>query len=173
MPDVAPSPACPSAGAPGDPVTGSVERAARPLAATGRLLGLDLGSRRIGVAVSDSQRRLATGVTAIARRDPASDHRTVADLVDEYEAVGVIVGVPLSLSGAAGPAARAATAEVEQLRATLDVPVDTVDERLTTVQASAGMRAAGRRSHQQRSVIDQQAAAGLLQTWLEQHREGG
>ena len=172
MPDVAPTPARPAAGTPGDPVTGPVERASRP-PAPGRLLGLDLGSRRIGVAVSDSQRRMATGITAIIRRDPAADHRAVAELVEEYEAVGVVVGLPLSLSGRLGPAARAAEEEADRLRRVLPVPVDTVDERLTTVQASSGLRAAGRQARRQRAVIDQQAAAGLLQTWLEQHRDAG
>jgi putative Holliday junction resolvase len=140
------------------------------LPTTGRVLGLDLGARRIGVAISDSGRRLATGVTALPRRDPAADLRRIADLVAEYDAAGVVVGMPLSLSGQAGRAAHAAAAEVEVLRAALPVPVDTVDERLTTVQAAAGLRAGGRRARKQRSVIDQQAAAELLQTWLERHR---
>lgn len=154
-------------------MTGAAEPVLHHRVGPGRLLGLDLGARRIGVAVSDSQGRLATGLTAIIRRDPAADHRSVSRLIDEYEAVGVVVGMPLSLSGRVGPAAEAAEREIEQLRVVLDVAVHAVDERLTTVEASAGMRAAGRRTRQQRAVIDQQAAAGILQTWLEQHREVG
>ncbi|HET6964147.1 MAG TPA: Holliday junction resolvase RuvX [Acidimicrobiales bacterium] len=134
----------------------------------GRLLGLDLGTRRIGVAVSDSGRTVATGVTAIERTgDRTRDHAAVAALVDEYEAVGVVVGMPYSLSGAAGPAAAAAMEEVEQLRTALDVEVDTVDERLTTVAAAGALRASGRRGRSARAVIDQTAAAVLLQSWLD------
>ncbi len=171
MPDVVPLSGAPVGRGPGDPACGpGACSAALPTA--GRVLGLDLGARRIGVAVSDSGRRVATGLTALSRQDPDTDLRRIGDLVAEYEAAGVIVGMPLSLSGQPGPAARAATAEVERLRLALSVPVDTIDERLTTVQAAAGLRAGGRRARNQRSVIDQQAAAELLQTWLERQRAG-
>lgn len=134
----------------------------------GRLLGLDLGSRRIGVAVTDSDRTLASGVTAIERSsDRARDHAAVAALVEEYGAVGVVVGVPYSLSGATGPAAQAALEEIDQLRGALEVEVDTVDERLTTVAAAGALRASGRRARQARAVIDQTAAAVLLQSWID------
>lgn len=138
----------------------------------GRILGLDLGARRIGVAVCDGDGRVATGVTALVRAgDRGADHRQVAALVSDYEAVGVVVGLPLSLSGAAGRAAETALAEVGELRRVLAVPVDTVDERLTTVVAAGALRAAGRRARQQRKVIDQEAAASILQSWLDAHRE--
>lgn len=134
----------------------------------GRLLGLDLGQARIGVAVTDSGRTLATGVTAVARTgDRPRDHVAIAGLVAEHGAVGVVVGVPLSLSGEVGPAARRALEEVEQLRAALAVPVGTVDERLTTVAASGALRSSGRSARRQRAVIDQTAAAMLLQTWID------
>jgi len=134
----------------------------------GRVIGLDLGSARIGVAVTDSEQRLATPVDVIARSGhKAADHRTVAGLVVDYEAVGVVVGIPLSMSGATGTAARAALQEVEELRAALPVEVDTVDERLTTVSAAAALRAAGRKARAQRAVIDQTAAAVLLQSWVD------
>ena len=140
----------------------------------GRLLGLDLGARRIGVAVTDSDRTLATGVRALARSGShTSDHRAVAALVEEYGAVGVIVGIPLSLSGDLGPAARSVLDEVEELRAALAVEVDTVDERLTTVVASGALRAAGRSSRRQRPVVDQTAAAMLLQTWIDRENSLG
>lgn len=142
--------------------------------AHGRLLGLDLGQRRIGVAVTDSDRRLATGVGVIERAgDPAADLAAVAALVAQYEAVGVVVGVPYSLSGGTGPAALAALEEVERLRAALDVEVSTVDERLTTVSAAGALRSSGRRGRAARSVIDQTAAALLLQTWIDRqaHQE--
>lgn len=136
-------------------------------------MGLDLGSRRIGVAVCDSGWTLASGVTTVHRQgDRRSEHRAIASLVAEYEAIGVVVGMPLSMSGQAGPAALAVGEEVEQLREHLGVPVGTVDERLTTVQASGALRAGGRSAKRQRDVIDREAAAAILQTWLDQHREG-
>lgn len=134
----------------------------------GRLLGIDLGSRRIGVAVTDSGRTLATGATTIHRTgNRAAEHASIATLVSEYGAVGVIVGVPYTMAGASGPAAVAALAEIEELAAVLPVPVETVDERLTTVVAAARLTAAGRPARRQRSVIDQTAAATLLQTWID------
>ncbi|HLH47418.1 MAG TPA: Holliday junction resolvase RuvX, partial [Acidimicrobiales bacterium] len=117
----------------------------------GRVIGLDLGSRRIGVAVSDGDQRLATSVATVQRGgDPVADHRALAALVGDYEAVGVVVGLPRSLSGAVGPAARAALDEVAALRSSLDVPVDTEDERLTTVTAAAALRAGGRSARRAR-----------------------
>jgi len=140
------------------------------MSAGGRLLGLDLGSRRIGVAVTDAGRRLATGVAFVERSgDRRREHEAIQELVDEYGAAGVVVGVPYSLSGAAGPAAEAALEEIEQLRAELGVEVHTVDERLTTVAAAGALRASGRRGRRARAVIDQTAAAVLLQSWIDRH----
>jgi putative Holliday junction resolvase len=134
----------------------------------GRLLGVDLGSHRIGVAVTDSGQTVATGVTALARSgDRARDHRALAALVAEYGAVGVVIGLPISLSGHAGPAARGVLDEVAEIRACVGVEVVTEDERLTTRQAAGALRAGGRRGRDQRHVIDQSAAAVLLQTWVE------
>jgi len=136
--------------------------------APGRLLGLDLGSRRIGVAVTDSDQRVATALTVLERlSDPELDHAAVAGLVHEYGAVGVVVGLPLSMSGAAGPAARAVLEEVVRLRSHLDVEVDTFDERLSTVAASGALRSAGSSARRQRAVIDQTAAALILQGWVD------
>jgi putative holliday junction resolvase len=132
------------------------------------VIGLDLGERRIGVAVSDSNQRLATGVTTVARSgDRPTDHRRLATVVDDYEAAGVVVGLPLSLSGATGPAAARVLAEIPDLAAAVGVPVALIDERLTTVAATTALRAAGRSSRQQRHVVDQTAAGVLLQSWLD------
>ena len=135
---------------------------------TGRVVGVDLGSRRIGVAVTDSDQRVATGVTTLPRAgDPAADHRALARLVADYGAVGMVVGLPVSLSGQLGPAARAALEEVAQLRAALGIDVVTEDERLTTRAAARALRASGSPSRRRRNVIDQSAAAVLLQNWVE------
>ena len=135
---------------------------------TGRVVGVDLGSRRIGVAVTDSDQRVATGATTLQRAgDPAADHRALARLVADYGAVGVVVGLPVSLSGQLGPAARAALDEVAQIRAALGIEVVTEDERLTTRAAAGALRASGSPARQRRNVIDQSAAAVLLQNWVE------
>lgn len=137
----------------------------------GRLVGVDLGSRRIGLAVSDEDRTVATGVGVVARgADRAADHQALASVVAEYRAVGVVVGLPVSLSGEHGPAARRVLAEVEEMRASLPVDVHTVDERLTTAAASAALRRAGSSARRQRQVVDQTAAALILQTWMEVNR---
>lgn len=134
----------------------------------GRVIGLDLGARRIGVAVSDDRGLVATGHGVIERSGhTAADHRAIAELVARLGAAAVVVGLPLSLSGATGPAAKAVLAETDALRRTLRVPVDTHDERFTTVSAARGLRAAGGRSGPRRRRIDEAAASVMLQSWLD------
>ena len=136
-----------------------------------RALGLDLGTRRIGVAISDDNGTIASPIeTLLRKKDRAADHRAVAALVDEWGAGVVVVGLPLSLDGTNGPAADSALAEVEELRAALTVPVETHDERFTTVTADHQLREQGVRGKRRTAVIDQAAAAVLLQSWLEQQR---
>jgi putative Holliday junction resolvase len=150
---------------------GSGQAATDAVPAAGRILGFDLGSRRIGVAASDSDQALAVGVDTVVRSgDPAADRRTLLALLDEYEAVGAVVGLPLTLDGRTGPAAAAALEEMGQLAALTGVPVVAHDERLTTVAASSALRQGGRRARQQRGVIDRTAAAVLLQSWLDRRR---
>lgn len=144
---------------------------ARPLrgpAGDRRAVGLDLGERRIGVALCDSAGLLATPHEVVLRSGSVErDHREIARLVAEADATGVVVGLPRSLNGELGPAARKIAAEVEQLRAHLDVPVFTHDERLTTVSAHRALRQAGMSSRRRRDVVDQVAAAVILQSWLD------
>lgn len=136
-----------------------------------RAIGVDLGSKRIGIAMSDSERRVATPVTTLERRTRrAEDHDALAGLVAEWEAGMVVVGLPLSLDGTEGRAARAVIDEVEELRRALDVPVETIDERFSTVTATARLREQGVRGRRAAAVVDQAAATVLLQAWLD--REG-
>lgn len=138
-----------------------------------RALGLDLGARRIGVAVSDSGGTVATPVDVVERTgDRSRDHRLIADLVAEWEAEIVVVGVPYSLDGSVGPAARAVLEEIEELGATVGAAIATYDERLTTVTAERSLMHQGRTSRQRRRVVDMVAAAVLLQGWLDA-RAGG
>jgi putative Holliday junction resolvase len=134
----------------------------------GRVLGLDLGTKRIGVAISDPDRRVATPIEVVTRSgDRARDHRAIAALVDEWEAERVVVGLPLSLDGSTGPAAQAALAEVDELAGVVGVPVDTTDERMTSVTANRALDALDVRGPARRKVVDKVAAAVILQSWLD------
>lgn len=134
-----------------------------------RAIGLDLGSKRIGVALSDSDGRLALPHDVVVRSgDRDRDHRRIADLVEQTDAEVVVVGMPYSLDGTAGPTARRYQAEARRLRAVLGVPVETYDERLTTVTAERSLREAGLSGRDRRKVVDQVAAAVMLQSWLDQ-----
>jgi putative Holliday junction resolvase len=138
-----------------------------------RALGLDLGSKRIGVAVSDRSGTIASPLVVLARSGRRSDdHRRIAALVAEEEAEVVVVGLPLSLDGSAGRAARDAIAEAEQLASVVGVPVETQDERLTTVSADRVLLERGMRAEDRRRVVDKVAAAVLLQAWLDGRRAG-
>ena len=133
----------------------------------GVVLAVDVGTVRVGVAASDPHRILASPVETV----PAPGHERVAALVREREAVLVVVGLPTSLSG------RSESASADMARAWLaafaplvEVPVELVDERLTTVTATAALRASGRSAKKSRSVVDQAAAVALLQGVLDAHR---
>ena len=136
----------------------------------GRVLGVDLGSRRIGLALSDPAGRVATPYAVIERSgDAALDRRTILAHAREAGASRVVVGLPLSRSGDTGPAARAVLEEVEALRAVAgeEVTVETHDERLTTVIAEQGMREARVPPRARRRTVDAAAAAVMLQSYLE------
>ena len=136
-----------------------------------RVLGLDLGAKRVGVALSDPAGRLATPYEVLPRSgDARADHARLAALVREVEADRVVVGLPLSLDGSLGPAARAAAAEADVLAGVVGVPVETYDERLTTVTAERTMREANMKAQVRRRVVDKVAAAVMLQAWLDGRR---
>jgi putative Holliday junction resolvase len=131
-----------------------------------RAIGIDLGSKRIGVALSSGT--LATPYEVVARSgDRRRDHRRIAELADEAEADLVVVGVPLSLDGTVGPAAQRALDEVEQLAEVVGRPVETWDERLSTVTAERSLIAQDLRAPARRRVVDKVAAAVILQSWLD------
>lgn len=137
-----------------------------------RALGLDLGTRRVGVAISDGDGTVATPYEVIVRSDdPTVDYRRVAELVREVGADRVVVGLPLLLSGDSGRAARAAREEAQALADVLDVPVELHDERLTTVSALRSLSTSRVKGRQQRRVVDQVAAAVMLQSWLDSRRQ--
>jgi len=136
-----------------------------------RVVGIDLGARHIGVAVSDGTGTLASPRGTIDRgRDDAEAWRALAAVVEDVGARCVVVGLPLSLDGRRGPAARAAQADADELARVLaadGVRVETFDERLTTVSAARSLADAGTPRRRQRARIDASAAAVLLQAWLD------
>jgi putative Holliday junction resolvase len=133
----------------------------------GRVLGLDLGDVRIGVAISDPERRLAVPVGTVQVGRPPGEMRAIADLVAEHGAVMVVMGEPVSMDGTRGSRASHAASFAEALRAFLDVPVVLHDERLSTVEAERSLRAAGVTGRRRRSVVDATAAQIILQAWLD------
>jgi putative Holliday junction resolvase len=135
-------------------------------------LGVDPGDARIGVASSDPSGFLATPVETVRRG--TGDVRRLGQLVEELEAVEVVVGLPRSLSGAEGPAAEKARAFAARLaRRVAPVPVRLCDERLTTVTAESILREQGRHRTKRRAVVDQAAAVLILQTALDTERSSG
>ena len=141
----------------------------------GRVLGVDLGSRRIGLALSDPLGVMASPLAVLERGgDPAADHRAIVAAAREADADRIVVGLPVSLSGRLGPAARAAADEVAELAAAAgDLPVETYDERLTTVSAERALAEGGVRGRARRRVVDKVAAAVMLQAWLDGHPGSG
>jgi putative Holliday junction resolvase len=136
-----------------------------------RALGVDLGSKRIGIAVSDISGTIGSALTTVHRsKSRRHDHAAIADLVRVEEAEVVVVGLPLSLDGSHGKAAKAATNEARQLANVVGVPVEMYDERFTTVTAERGMLEAGLNAQARRKIVDKVAAAVMLQSWLEHRR---
>jgi len=135
----------------------------------GRLLALDIGEKRIGVAVCDESGTLARPLTTIRRASKREDFERIARLAEEYQAERIIAGYPRSLSGDEGPQARRVRRYVEALAAALPVPVELWDERYTTVEASERLLEAkpGRRSPRDRGQLDAAAAAIILQGYLD------
>ena len=139
------------------------------IGATRRVLGVDLGERRIGLALSDPSRTIAAPLEVLARsNDRDQDRRAIAGIARAHGATLVVVGLPRSLSGREGPAAVAARAEAAALAAVApDLAVVLHDERLTTVEAQRSLDVAGVRRARGRAVIDKIAAAVMLQSFLD------
>jgi len=138
---------------------------------TGRVLGLDVGTRRLGVAVSDPTGTVASPLATVPRRAPAEDARALAALAAEQEATTVVVGLPVTLAGREGPAARAVRAYLAELAPLLpELALELADERLSTVAAERALVGGGVRRRARREVVDQVAASVFLQTWLDARR---
>ena len=134
----------------------------------GPVVGLDLGTKRIGVARTDTDTTVAVPYDVVLRSgDRRRDHARIAALVAEAEARRVVVGLPLSLDGSVGRAAAAALAEVAELKHVLGVPVETFDERFTTVSADRALKNMKMKASARRHVVDKVAATVMLQAWID------
>lgn len=136
-----------------------------------RVIGIDLGSRRIGVAVSDGLGLTAQPHATIARHGGSRDLAAIGAQVEAAGAQHIVVGLPLDPEGQEGPAALRARVFAGKLQAALAVPVDLIDESFSTVEAEVPLLAADVSRARRRQVVDKLAAAVILQRWLDSHRE--
>jgi putative Holliday junction resolvase len=134
-------------------------------------LGIDHGSKRIGLAVSDPDGTVALPVGTLESRGLERDLAAIRQVIEARQVERIVVGLPIHMDGRAGRQAEAARAFAERLAQELGLPVDTLDERWTTKEAERTLRATGRKGKKKRAVIDSVAATLLLRTYLE--REGG
>ncbi|QTX04604.1 Holliday junction resolvase RuvX [Agromyces archimandritae] len=140
----------------------------------GTRLGIDVGRARIGVARCDPHAVLATPVETVQRAaDGDADIRRIVEIATELEAIELVVGNPLSLSGSSTASTLDAVGFAERLAEAIRVPVRLVDERLSTVTAQQALRAAGRKAKAQRPVVDQAAAVVILQHAIDAERAAG
>ena len=132
-----------------------------------RTLGVDLGRVRIGLALADDVLRTARPLAVVRRRAQAADLAAIAEAARPYEVERVVLGLPLNMDGSEGPAARHARAFAPKLSAALGVPVELFDERLSTFEAETRLRDRGFSAKDRRSRVDAEAAAVILQGWLD------
>lgn len=133
-----------------------------------RVLGVDLGTKRIGLALSDPDRIVATPHRVLRRaKSPVVDYRVIAAIVDEWKVGRIVVGLPLSLDSTPRSAAESAIKEAKVISSVTGVPTETYDERLTTVSAHQVLREQGVAGPNRRDIVDMVAAVVLLQAWLD------
>lgn len=137
------------------------------------VLGVDLGAKRIGLAVSDPEGRIAFPAGALESRGRARDVAAIADVVKQRGAGCVVIGLPVHMSGRRGPEAAAALKFAEELAKKAGVPVETLDERWTSLEAERSLREMGRTSKKrERGEVDEIAATLLLRSFLERRSAG-
>ena len=137
---------------------------------TSRILGLDHGQRRIGVAISDELGLTAQPLLTILHTNQRNDLRSLGRLLRRYDCTAIVIGWPIHLSGDRSPRAQAVEKFADTLRAEFSLPVHLWDERMSTAEAHRHLDAAGRGVRDRKDVIDQVAAMLILQSWLDGHR---
>ena len=140
------------------------------LPARGALIGLDLGTKTIGVAASDPDRKLATGVETVRRKSFAADAARLIALAAERKAVGIVLGLPINMNGSEGPRAQSTRAFARNFAERSGLPVGLWDERLSTAAVERDLLAADASRAKRAAVIDQHAAAFILQGALDRLR---
>jgi putative Holliday junction resolvase len=133
----------------------------------GRILALDLGEKRIGVAVSDATRTIAQPLDVFQRTSRKADFETIGRFVQEQQANMLLVGLPLLLNGTVGEKAAWVQHYSAELQQTLDMPLELWDESFTTIQAEASLKARGKKKHKIRENVDAVAASFILQSYLD------
>jgi putative Holliday junction resolvase len=134
-----------------------------------RYLGIDLGRARIGLALADDVLRTARPLETLQRRGEAAELARLREVVEAWEVSRLVVGLPLNMDGTEGGSARLARTFAARLGEALALPVELFDERLSTFEAESRLRERGLSAREQRSVVDAEAAAVILQGWLEAH----
>ena len=138
-----------------------------------RVLGIDLGSKRIGIAASDRSGTIASPLTVLKRgASQRIDHSEIAKIVIEEEAQAIVIGLPLNMDGSEGSAAKSARMEAERMATVVTVPIYIHDERRSTVEGDRVLMERGLNAQDRRKVIDKVAAAVILQSWLDSGSPG-
>jgi putative Holliday junction resolvase len=140
---------------------------------SGRVIGIDLGARRIGVAVTDGLNLTAQPHSTLARHGGQRDLDAIGAVVRSFAAERVVLGHPVTPEGTVGRAAKSAQAFAERLRVALGIPVDLVDESFSTVEAEAVLLQADLSRARRKQVVDRLAAAVILQRWLDAQQPNG
>jgi putative Holliday junction resolvase len=132
-----------------------------------RYLGLDLGRATIGLALADDVLRTARPLETVRRTSEAADFAALRRVAQDYEVTRAILGLPLNMDGTEGPSARLSRVFATRFEANLGIPVHLFDERLSTFEAESRLRERGISARAQRAIIDAEAAAVILQGWLD------
>jgi len=132
-----------------------------------RYLGLDLGRATIGLALADDVLRTARALETVRRTSEVADFAALHRVAQDYEVTRAILGLPLNMDGTEGPSARLSRAFATKVEASLGIPVHLFDERLSTFEAESRLREQGISARAQRAIIDAEAAAVILQGWLD------
>ncbi len=139
----------------------------------GRILGLDVGSRRIGMAVSDPLGITAQGIDTLQRRNKRTDFAELGRIIHRYEVQEIVVGLPLRMSGMEGAQSEKIQVFAEELRRRFGLPVHLWDERLTSVEANRLLRETELSIEKRAKAVDRMAAVLILQSWMEAHAARG
>ncbi len=132
-----------------------------------RILGLDVGSKRIGVAVSDELGITAQGLETVTCKNPDADVKRIANLADEYHVEAIVVGIPFNMNGTEGPQVEKVRGLIDRISKSVDVPIREWDERLSTCAAERALLEADMSRAKRRKVIDKVAAVIILQGYLD------